>query len=465
MNLETCASICSGGGGWELGAIAAGLTPLWAVEYDPLKPDISAQIADCYELNIGAHVIREDVRTVDFLKLCQERGYPDIGMASPPCPNFSGAKVGAEETEADIDIAHAVCRFIRVARPHVFFLENVRKYRESQSFKLICQTLEEQGYWWDSQIVNTADFGVPQTRERLIVRANWEGLWSVPPLPAPAKWVGWYEAVEDILHTLPESKFADWQLKRLPPEMTELLMDSKNAGQEWGKKYRAKDEPTSTVTAIDRPAHFAKAFLTSDQRSNEGKSISIRQSVEPALTVDTRPAAKTRAFLMDSANKSNATVRSAEEPMITVETYHKSCKPRRAFLVDCTHRTNADLTVVEACEPSFTVAATHMRRPANTAKAFLVDGQANSEGRLLTVPNGQEPTFTVQASADHKPTRAWLQHGRVVQMTVRALARFQTFPDWYQFPDRVAVACRIIGNAVPPLLAQKLIQQFLEYQL
>ena len=44
----------------------------------------------------------------------------------------------------------------------------------------------------------------------------------------------------------------------------------------------------------------------------------------------------------------------------------------------------------------------------------------------------------------------------MVRMTPRALARFQSFPDTYTLPENTALACRIIGGAVPPLLIQRL---------
>ena len=62
------------------------------------------------------------------------------------------------------------------------------------------------------------------------------------------------------------------------------------------------------------------------------------------------------------------------------------------------------------------------------------------------------------------PRRAWLFNGRVVAMTPRCLARFQSFPDSYILPDpnwltgANDLACRVIGNAVPPLLYQRVIE-------
>lgn len=46
---------------------------------------------------------------------------------------------------------------------------------------------------------------------------------------------------------------------------------------------------------------------------------------------------------------------------------------------------------------------------------------------------------------------------QVLQLNTRALARFQSFPDWYVLPELVSVAGRIIGNAVPPIMAQSLV--------
>jgi site-specific DNA-cytosine methylase len=68
--------------------------------------------------------------------------------------------------------------------------------------------------------------------------------------------------------------------------------------------------------------------------------------------------------------------------------------------------------------------------------------------------------MTLSAAAVKGPPRAWLEHGRVVQMTPRALARFQSAPDTYQLPQSNKLACRVIGNGVPSLLAQRVAESF-----
>jgi site-specific DNA-cytosine methylase len=92
-------------------------------------------------------------------------------------------------------------------------------------------------------------------------------------------------------------------------------------------------------------------------------------------------------------------------------------------------------------------------------RALLLDGQANTNGTTCTSAAGHTPAFAVKAQTGARhATRAVLAQGRVVKMTPRALARFQSFPDWYELPERNALACRIIGNAVPPLLMQRVME-------
>ena len=67
------------------------------------------------------------------------------------------------------------------------------------------------------------------------------------------------------------------------------------------------------------------------------------------------------------------------------------------------------------------------------------------------------PAMTMVSSSRAANTRAWLASGRVVKMTPRALARFQSFPDNYALPDRASLACCILGNAAPPLLMRAVV--------
>jgi site-specific DNA-cytosine methylase len=91
-------------------------------------------------------------------------------------------------------------------------------------------------------------------------------------------------------------------------------------------------------------------------------------------------------------------------------------------------------------------------------RAFIVDCQESNSETGLTIRQAGEPMFTVSASMEPKrPARASL--GRVVKMTPRALARLQSIPDEYELPSQNGLACEIIGNCVPPLLAKAICEE------
>lgn len=359
------ATLFSGGGGVE-----ARLTDIidfrHAVEYD-------AQIAAVYAQNIGAHVQVARVEDVDYSLW----GALDYLHASPVCKEYSAAKTGGAEGEGDIQSALAVVRCLEATQPRVFTLENVGAYQHGKAYRLICQALDRGGYMWHAEVLNSADFGVPQTRRRLILRAVRGAL--LPTLPPPVRWVGWYAAIEDLIPALPESQFAPWQLARLPGELKETTVFG--AGGFDGDIVRAAlARPFFTVTANQNQADQLRAFIIGSQNAGQEYSDGIRYGDAPAMTMTA--AQKPRAWLVGEDSK---------------------------------------IGMVADDQPSMTLVSSH--RSGNT--------------------------------------RAWLSAGRVVKMTPRALARFQSFPDSYVLPDRASLACTVIGNAVPSLMMRRIVEQLI----
>ncbi|WP_331001109.1 DNA cytosine methyltransferase [Nostoc commune] len=92
------------------------------------------------------------------------------------CANFSQAHTASSgkgiETVDDLTAAIAVAEAIRQLQPRVFTLENVPGYQNSQSFSIILQVLESEGYFVNYSVVNMSDFGLPQARRRLVLIAN-----------------------------------------------------------------------------------------------------------------------------------------------------------------------------------------------------------------------------------------------------------------------------------------------------
>ena len=224
--LATSGTYFSGGGLLEAG-LKGVIDPKVAVEF-------SEKIAGVYADNHGNHIVVADVRDVDHKKLvgAVDGGEVQYFHASPVCKNFSKAKREGGEVELDKETALSTAEFIAKTRPKVVTIENVKGYRNSEALKIITDELTRQGYDWDADVYNAADYGGYTKRERLIVRAKRDG--KLPPkpekLPEELRKKGWYSAVEDLIPHLEEKKTG------VPQGTDERLKNS-------GIDYRTIDKP------------------------------------------------------------------------------------------------------------------------------------------------------------------------------------------------------------------------------
>lgn len=199
----------SGGGLVEEG-LKGIIDPVVAVEYDE-------KISGVYRNNFGQHIVTADVRDVDPKELVKQiDGEVEYFHASPVCKNYSQAKSNHAEVELDKETAASTAEFINAIKPKVVTIENVKGYKDSDAMKTITEALDANGYTWDADVYNAADYGGYTNRERLIVRAVRDG--KLPEKPKKmARKSGWYEAVADIIPTLTEKKngVANWMDIRL----------------------------------------------------------------------------------------------------------------------------------------------------------------------------------------------------------------------------------------------------------
>lgn len=199
----------SGGGLVEEG-LKGIIDPVVAVEYDE-------KISGVYRNNFGQHIVTADVRDVDPKELVKQiDGEVEYFHASPVCKNYSQAKSNHAEVELDKETAASTAEFINAIKPKVVTIENVKGYKDSEAMKTITDALDANGYTWDADVYNAADYGGYTNRERLIVRAVRDG--KLPGKPEKmARKSGWYETVADIIPTLTEKKngVAPWMDIRL----------------------------------------------------------------------------------------------------------------------------------------------------------------------------------------------------------------------------------------------------------
>jgi DNA (cytosine-5)-methyltransferase 1 len=200
----TFATLFTGGGGADLGLESAGFKSIWGVERDP-------KIAKVAQVNLPNTKIFNscvgEIRTYLMERV-------DLLWMSPPCQQYSMARRGDIPDHKDKD-AGLYCRdYIATLNPRWVVLENVPGYAKSPTFEAILRSLIDCGYRYHWLILDAADYGVPQSRKRLIMWAvkNSEPL---PYFPESKPRKGWYQAISDLIPEMNDCELADWQIKRL----------------------------------------------------------------------------------------------------------------------------------------------------------------------------------------------------------------------------------------------------------
>jgi DNA (cytosine-5)-methyltransferase 1 len=161
----------AGIGGMTCGFVQTGrFEPVFAVE-------IEASAAEIYRVNFGEHVHEGDIAEV--------REFPraDVVIGGPPCQGFS--PLGRDRDQGSRAELNSLWRhFVRAlddVRPAVFVMENVPELLRSAEFARFREEVEALGYNVRDEVLNAADFGVPQLRRRAIVTG---ALATEPPWPA-----------------------------------------------------------------------------------------------------------------------------------------------------------------------------------------------------------------------------------------------------------------------------------------
>ena len=169
----TTLSLFSGAGGLDLGFHDAGFCIHSMVELEP-------QFAATLQANSGfagaplesARVVCQDIRTYKGLDLPKI----DFVLGGPPCQTFSAAGrrshgvMGVDDPRGALFLEYL--RLLELLEPEAFLFENVYGITGAQGgrpWRLIVESFKSAGYDLSYRILDTADYGVPQHRERLII--------------------------------------------------------------------------------------------------------------------------------------------------------------------------------------------------------------------------------------------------------------------------------------------------------
>lgn len=164
----------SGCGGLSLGLKQAGFNIIAALDLDPLA-------IETYKQNHGrVHVIQGDVSKTSPRKLMKQlrlnKGDLELLAGCPPCQGFSRLrnKNGKRRIRQpkNNNLLFEFLRFARTFRPKIIMVENVPRLSTNQRIWRFRGALKRLGYVRSHQVLNAADFGVPQRRARMVLIAS-----------------------------------------------------------------------------------------------------------------------------------------------------------------------------------------------------------------------------------------------------------------------------------------------------
>lgn len=172
-------SLFSGAGGLDLGFKQAGHEIIWA-------NDIDKDACATYTKNIGDHIICADIKEVEIEKI----PVADIVIGGFPCQGFSMANMRRSIEDERNQLYKFFYSVIKEKHPAFFVAENVKgilSLGHGAVIKQIEDDFQAAGYSTSVNLVNMANYGVPQTRQRVIILGQRKDLGNRMLISIPAK--------------------------------------------------------------------------------------------------------------------------------------------------------------------------------------------------------------------------------------------------------------------------------------
>jgi len=203
---KTFIEVCAGGGGLSSGLIEAGFTPL-------LLNDNNKDCCETLKKNHkGTNVV---CSSMDKLLLDKYIGV-DLLTGGVPCQSFSqaGLRKGLDDPRGELMIKFA--DMIKMLIPKIFMIENVKgliTHNSGKTIKEIVKLLNKDNlYNIEYKILNSADYGVPQKRERVFIVGTLKTANITFNYPEKEKNI---VLLKDVLYNVPASNGAKYNDEKI----------------------------------------------------------------------------------------------------------------------------------------------------------------------------------------------------------------------------------------------------------
>lgn len=451
--------VFSGCGGLMLGFHRAGCISIAGIDIDPEASRSYA--ANFHKAEAAEHLVLhaspKDITSVLPQQLLLEFGYKrpseavDLLVGGPPCPTFTRVgraklrEVQAHPQAFQLDPrARLYVPYLRYAKelaPVGLLMENVPDFLNWGGHNLaeeICEVLEELGYVCAYTLLNAANYGVPQMRERMFLLAIHQLAESEPAFPRPTRFVEFpsgYEGSRDValknIRSLP--------LFSVEPRYVQPPRPLKGAPPPVAVSEALGDLPPITGHLEGKDRRGARRFDKSVEY------LDINPLSEYMVEMRTWPGFAGNGVIWDHVTR---------------------CLGERDYRLFRRMKGGDDYPRAHALAES--LFQEELERVERAGKRLTPGGIEYKRLRAAYVPPydpGKFPNKWRKMEPD-QPARTLMAHlgkdsythihyaseqARV--LSVREAARLQSFPDGFRFSGTMNPAFRQIGNAVPPLLA------------
>jgi DNA (cytosine-5)-methyltransferase 1 len=267
----TLVDLFAGCGGMTRGFEDTGdVRSVFAVEFD-------RDAAATYAANFGEHVACGPIEDVAAFPAA------DVVIGGPPCQGFSPlnrAAVGFERR----GLWREYLRALEAVEPRAFVMENVPELLTSAEFAEFRRRAERLGFAVEAEVLNAADFGVPQRRRRAIVIGT-RGApvpWPAPTHADPTMSLVTQRATKDMVTARGREQRVPWVTFREATEGLPLRPD----GRRWHRARSPRPESVRRYKAVPRDGGDRFAMQRNLDRAGLGELVPRCWREKPRGTTD-----------------------------------------------------------------------------------------------------------------------------------------------------------------------------------
>ncbi|MGQ4555574.1 DNA (cytosine-5-)-methyltransferase [Halobellus sp. GM3] len=422
----TAIDLFCGAGGLSQGLNDAGFEVLWAIDHE-------AKTKPTYESNHGCEMTVGDIREQEPPELSLGEGELDLVAGGPPCPTFSlvgRSKINSlEGRDNQTDERHLLyeefLRFVDHYQPKAFVMENVEGMlsAENEDGVPVVQTIKEQmrgeravadldldlEYRVRVQLLDAADYGVPQHRKRLFFIGNRIG-----------------EENPDM---------EQWTTHRAPKNENEKHIKYR----EDPSKRSAEDQHTLDGFVDDRTEERFPTFYKNRRNKKPWNTVADAiLDLPPVSPAGDTPPTKAEEHELGPVSEYQYWARDLDE--------EQDWEDQPLLNHECRGHNMRDLTLYKLLGEGTSYIIGDIPEEHQPYRTDIFPDKLKKQ-------NPKEPSTTIVAHL-YKDGHMFIHPNEARSITVREAARLQSFKDTFEFPVSRTHAFKQVGNAVPPLLAQ-----------